>query len=280
MRPVYAGATLYAVTPSALAAFVERRGWRKGDSYREVSHWYEHPTHPHLRIPSFQDLADYKLVVDRLIEDLAKALELEEHDILRALRTAERDCITVRAPFPDGADGAPIEPVADLLASARSILATAVCADGGNDAARGFMDCVTLEHIDPAAGRVTLKTAPLTRNDADQLVGEDLPPVRPDDRRCTTAAAAALDALRSAADLPGDADALACAVRDGATASLCDSVAALLELFPRFEIVFDWALTLPEGDERDAISFDRGCLPAIRSAADYFRARERESSST
>ena len=283
MKPAWHGDALNAVTPSALMAFVERRGWWKAGTYREFSDIYEHPSLSGVIIPFIQDLRDYKLVVDRLIEDLAKALELDEHDILRALRTAERDCITVRAPFPAGAagaDGAPIEPVADLLAAARNILAAAVCADGGNDAARGFMDCVTLEHIDPAAGRVILKTAPLTRNDADQLVGEDLPSARPDDRRCTTAAAAALAALRSAADLPGDADALACAVRDGATASLCDSVAASLELFPRFEIAFDWALTLPKDDECDAISFDRGCLPAIRSAADYFRARERESSST
>ncbi len=280
MKPAWHGDALNAVTPSALMAFVERRGWRKAGTYREFSDVYEHPSLSGVIIPRIQDLRDYKLVVDRLIEDLAKTLELDEHDVLRALRTAERDCITVRAPFPTDADGAPIEPVADLLASARDILAAAVCADGGNDAARGFMDRVTLEHIDPAAGQVILKTAPLTRNDADQLVGEDLPPARPDDRRCTAAAAAALAALRSAADLPGDADALACAVRDGATASLCDSVAASLELFPRFEIAFDWALTLPRDDERDAISFDRGCLPAIRSAADYFRARERESSST
>ena len=280
MRPVYAGDSLYAVTPSALAAFAERHGWRKGDSYREVSHWYEHPTHPHLRIPFIQDLGDYKLVVDRLIEDLAKTLDIDEHDVLRALRTAERDCITVRAPFPACADGAPIESVTDLLASARNILATAVCADGGDGAAQDFLDHVTLEHIDPAAGRVILKTAPLTRNDADQLVGEDLPPAQPSDRELTAAAAAALAALRNAADLPGDADALACAIRDGATASLCDSIAASLEALPRFEIAFDWALTLPRDSERDAISFDRGCLPAIRSAADYLRERERESSST
>lgn len=118
------------------------------------------------------------------------------------------------------------------------------------------------------------------RDDADQLVGEDIPPVRPGDRQCTAAAADALAALRNAADLPGDADALACALRDGATASLCDAVAGSLELLPRFGVAFDWALTLPKDNERETVNFDRGCLPAIRSAAGYFRARELESSST
>ena len=274
MKPIWYGDALNAVTPSALAAFAECHGWRKGEIYRDVSHFYQHPTFPRLMIPRIQDLGDYTRVVDSLIEDFAKALDIDEHDVLRALRTAERDCITVRAPFPACADGAPIEPVADLLAAARNILAAAVHADNGNATAQGFMERVTLEHIDPAAGRVILKTAPLTRNDADQLVGKDLPLVQPDDRQYTAAAAAALGALRNAADLPGDADALACAACDGATASLCDSVAGALETLPLIEITFDWALTLPRDDERDAISFDRGCLPAIRGAADYFRARE------
>ena len=274
MKPIWYGDALNVVTPSALAVFAERHGWRKGEIYRDVSHFYQHPTFPRLVIPRIQDLGDYTRVVDRLIEDFAKALDIDEHDVLRALRTAERDCITVRAPFPACADGAPIEPVADLLAAARDILATAVRADGGDSATQGFMERVTLEHIDPAAGRIILKTALLTRNDADQLVGEDLPPIQPGDRQCTAAAAAALAALRSAADLPGDADALACAARDGATAPLCDAVAVALEALLRFEIAFDWALTLPRDDGRDAISFDRGCLPAIRSAADYFRAQE------
>lgn len=118
------------------------------------------------------------------------------------------------------------------------------------------------------------------RDDADQLVGGDIPPVRPGDRQCTAAAADALAALRNATDLPGDGDALACALRDGATASLCDAVAGSLELLPRFEVAFDWALTLPKDNERETVNFDRGCFPAIRSAADYFRARELESSST
>lgn len=274
MKPVWYGDALNAVTPSALMAFAERHGWRKAGTYHEFSDIYEHPSLLGVIIPRIQDLRDYTRVVDSLIEDFAKALDIDEHDILRALRTAERDCITVRAPFPAGADGAPIEPVVDLLAAARNILAAAVHADKGDAAAQGFMERVTLEHVDPAAGRVILKTAPLTRNEADQLVGEDLPLVQPDDRQCTAAAAAALAALRNAADLPGDADALACAARDGATASLCDSVAGALEALSRSEIAFGWALTLPRDDERDAISFDRGCLPAIRSAADYFRAQE------
>lgn len=280
MKPAWHGDAFYAVTPSALAAFVQRRGWKKTGPHREFADVYEHPSHLGVILPRIQELRDYTRTVDRLIEDLGEVLDSDQHEILRALRTAERDCITVRSPLPACADGAPIEPVADLLMAARNILAAAVGTGGGNDAGQGFLDRVALEHIDPMEGRVILKTAPLTRNDADQLVGEDLPPAQPDDRRCTAAAAAALVALRNAADLPGDADALACALRDGATASLCDAVAGSLELLPRFEVAFDWALTLPKDNERDAVSFDRGCLPAIRSAADHLRTRGRESSST
>ena len=272
MKPVWHGNALLAVTPSALAAFVQRRGWKKTGPHREFADVYEHPSHQGVILPHIQNLRDYTRAVDRLIEDLAKFLDSDEHEILRALRNAERDCIIVRSPFPACTDGAPIGPVVDLLTAARDILATAVGTDGGNDARQGFLDRVTLEHIDPAGGRVILKTAPLTRNDADQLVGEDLPPARPDDRRCTAAAAAALAALRNAADLPGDADALACALRDGATAALCDVIAGSLELLPHFEVAFDWALTFPKDNERDAIAFDRGCLPAIREAADRIRA--------
>ena len=272
MKPVWHGNALLAVTPSALAAFVQRRGWKKTGPHREFADMYEHPSHQGVILPRIQNLRDYTRAVDRLIEDLAKSLDSDEHEILRALRNAERDCIIVRSPFPACTDGAPIGPVADLLTAARDILATAVGADAGNEATQGFLDRVTLEHIDPAGGRVILKTAPLTRNDADQLAGEELPPARPDDRRCTAAAAAALAALRNAADLPGDPDALACALRDGATAPLCGAVAGSLELLPRFEVAFDWALTLPKDNEREAVAFDRGCLPAIREAADSIRA--------
>lgn len=281
MKPLWHGNALLAVTPSALAAFIQRRGWKKTGPHREFADVYEHPSHLGVILPRVHNLWDYARAVDRLIEDLARMLDLDELEILRALRLAERDCITVDAPFPACADGPSIEPAADLLTAARNILAAApVGADGRNGAAQGLLDRVTLEHIDPARGRVILKTAPLTRNDADQLVGEDIPPVRPGDRQCTAAAADALAALRNAADLPGDADALACALRDGATASLCDAVAGSLELLPRFEVAFDWALTLPKDNERETVNFDRGCLPAIRSAAGYFRARELESSST
>lgn len=280
MKPLWHGNALLAVTPSALAAFIQRRGWKKTGPHREFADVYEHPSHPGVILPRVQNLRDYTRAVDRLIEDLARMLDLDEPEILRALRLAERDCITVQSPLPACADGAAIEPVADLLTTARNILAASAGAGGRDDATQGFLDRVTLEHIDPAEGRVILKTAPLTRNDADQLAGGDLPPVWPDDRRCTAAAAGALAALRNAADLPGDADALACAIRDGATASLCDAVAGSLELLPRLEVAFDWALTLPKDNEREAVNFDRGCLPAIRSAAGYFRVRELELSPT
>ena len=66
-------AALSAVSPSALSAFARSRGWEKTGEYGDHSDVYTAAALPEILLPRTQHLADYPIVVSRLITIFADA---------------------------------------------------------------------------------------------------------------------------------------------------------------------------------------------------------------
>jgi hypothetical protein len=113
-------ATLRAVRPLELAAYLRANGWRQeadiGDG--KGSLWLLHRSDGSeydVTLPAKRDLADYALRMSEVLHTLAKVERRSQLDVLRDIETTTADLVRVRAPRRDTENGTlPLDPSCGL----------------------------------------------------------------------------------------------------------------------------------------------------------------------
>ena len=274
------------VSPLALSAYARAAGWIREELYGDHSDVYVREEAPEIVIPRTDRLGDYASVVSRLIEIFAEAAETDALSLYRDLVTADRDVVRVRA-APEGANGSvTLDDGVSLITGARDMVLAAACSlreprrvyrAGANRDAGDYVRQVHLGQTEQGSYVVTLLTpvVPPPMGQAalfDSAVDDDAPI----ERRMTQRLIEALTATREATERTsaGDAEAFSKTVERGASANLCDALAALIEPFGGIDVGLTWARTWPAETARETVLFGASDAPILREASRRFQAWE------
>ena len=271
-----------AVSPTALAAYALAAGWVRTESYGAHADVYQAEGQPEIILPRTQRVADYALVVSRLVDIFAAAAETDELALYRDLMTADRDVVRIAAAT--GAESVPVNDGVALMAGARNLLlAAASSLRSPRPLYRMGADRDAVEQLKqmrfglPERGSfvVTVQTAPIPQpmqtfaddQDEDDDVAE---------RRTTRRLAEALHATKCATEgmVSGDDSQFSTAVASGSSANLCEALVAMIEPFPTLDVSFSWAKTCELPRCPRAIHFANNDVPILRQAAWSFRCHE------
>ena len=275
---------LTAVSPAALSAYARAAGWTKVEMFGDHSDVYIASGLPEIILPRTQSLGDYSHVVSQLISIFAAAADVDEIALYRDLVTSDRDVIRVRA---EGAeDGAvAVSDGIDLLNGAHDMLLAAACSldnprplyrAGANKEASEYLSRVRLGQTEQGSFAITLMT-PVVPPPMQLSVDPDwVPDQDPIERRVTRRLADALAVTRFATEGTnvGDTNAFHNAVKDGASANLCEALVKLIDPFPLVDVSLVWARTRPRRTDRDTVRFTNDYVPVLREAARSLRSRE------
>ncbi len=247
---------LLAISPAALSAYARCAGWSRGDSYREHSEIYVGEALPEIVLPLNTSLGDYASAVVALIETFAQVADQDALTVYRALTTADRDAIRVRAAESDEGSLGLNDGVA-LIEGASAMVLAAACSlqdprpvyrAGANREAADMLQQMRLGQTEQGSFVVTLLTPPVpppmsTLFD-DEATGDHNAPIF---RRMTKRLVEALAAVRRAAERAGSGDgsAFAESVASGVSANLCEALIKIIAPFPRLDISVLWARTRP-----------------------------------
>ena len=157
---------LSVVSPAALSAYARTAGWKRHESYREHSDIYVGDTLPEIIVPLTARLGDYTSVVAALIGVFAEAADQDELTVYRALVTADRDIVRIRAG--EGDDGSlGLNDGVSLIGGARDLVLSAACSlydprpvyrAGANREAADLLSQMRLGQTDQGSFAVTLLT--------------------------------------------------------------------------------------------------------------------------
>ena len=271
---------LLAISPAALSAYARVAGWSRQEPYRVHSDVYVGEARPEIIVPRTERLGDYASVVATLIETFAKVADQDELTVYRALVTADRDVVRVRAAESD--DGSvTLNDGVDLIGGARDMLLSAACSlrdprpvyrAGANREAVDLVKRVRLGQTDQGSFVVTLLTP---------VVPPPMPTLFPNlddrnapiERRMTRRLFEALSAARQAAErtMAGDEGAFGEAVANGVSANLCEALVRIIEPFPTLDCGVSWARTRPMRIPGTVVRFGRADAALLREAARLLR---------
>ncbi len=275
---------LLAISPAALSAYARIAGWSRCDSYREHSDIYVGDTLPEIVVPLTTRLGDYASAVAALIETFAQVADQDTLTVYRALTTADRDAIRIRAAeSDDGSLG--LNDGVTLIDGASDLVLAAACslhdprpvyrARANRDAA-DLLRQMRLGQTDQGSFVVTLLTPamppPMLMLFEDEASDDLNAPIF---RRMTKRLVEALAAVRRAAERAGsdDGGAFGEAVSSGVSANLCEALARIVEPFPKLDISVSWARTRPVKTPPSVSQFGSKDAVLLREAARSLRER-------
>ncbi len=249
---------LLAISPAALSAYARISGWSRCGSYREHSDIYVGDTLPEIVVPLTTRLGDYASAVAALIETFAQVADQDPLTVYRALTTADRDAIRVRAAESDDGSLGLNDGVALIEGASAMVLAVAcslqdprpVYRARANREAADLLQQMRLGQTDQGSFVVTLLTPamppplPMLFEDEDEASDDHNAPIF---RRMTKRLVEALTTVRRAAERAGsdDGSAFVEAVASGVSANLCEALVRIIEPFPMLDISVSWARTRP-----------------------------------
>ena len=273
---------LAAVSPTALSAYARADGWTKEEPYGEDSDVYTREGAPEIIVPRTQRLGDYVSVVSRLIEIFAEAAETDALSLYRALMTADRDVVRVRAMTEHGNESVSLNDGVKLITGARDMLLAAArslrvprpaYSGAANSETNKYLRQVQLGQTEQGSFVVTLigpvVPPPVQTETASRAVADDHPIGRQMTRRLVEALAAARETADNAFD--EHIDILPNAVNRGVSANLCIALAKLIEPFHGVNIGLSWACTRPITTASENIRFVASDASILRGAARRFR---------
>ena len=274
---------LFAVSPVALSAYARSAGWVKADTFGDHSDVYAADGLPEIVLPRTQNLGDYASVTSKLIEVFARVADTDEVSLYRALVTADRDVIRVRA-VGDYDGSVTMSDGINLVGGARDMLLAAACSlhhprplyrAGANRDASDYLDRVRLGQTEQGSFVVTLLSPVVPPPTQPPLLPDSSYDDVPIERRVTRRLAEALLATRNATEraVGGDTDAFTEAVNHGASANLCEALAQLVEPFPSLDVSLVWSYTLPQKTPLEVFRFAQDDAPILSEAARSFRNR-------
>ena len=264
-----------AVSPAALAAYIQVHGWTKTDTFGDHSDVYVGAGLPELLVPRTKDIGDYAHVVAQLVEILARVAGISETALYKDLMTTDRDVIRVKVAEDDSTID--INAGASLVSGTRDMLLAAVCSlknprplyrDGANREAVDFLSQVRLIHTEPGSFVVTLLPPALVEGADDAN-----PPVA---RRISRRLYDALHATKRASErtVSGANGAFADGVSEGVSANLCDALVQMIEPFSTLDIRLTWARTRPVTLAQRPVRFTQDDVPMLSEASQVLRNRE------
>ena len=291
--------SLRAVSPASLSAYARLNGWEKAEPYGAHSDVYAAAGLPEIVLPRTQRIGDYAEVAARLVRTFAQTADVDEADLLRELRTADRDAIRIRA---SGDDAVTIDDGLALISGARSMIASTTrslfeprAAYQGRparavleylqrvrlaDVAQGSFSVTLLPPAVPPAVDRIMEHLPREGHETD----ERAPPAQvaeasedePIERQATRRLADALGATREAMaeTISGESDAFGNAISKGTSANLCQALADMTAPFETLDLSLTWALTRPAHTNqavRFAFAKEESCI--LQEAARALRNR-------
>ena len=297
--------SLRAVSPASLSAYARLHGWEKTEPYGAHSDVYAAVGLPEVVLPRTQRIGDYVEVAARIIRTFAQTAGVEESDLLRELKAADRDAIRIRA---SGDDAATIDHGLALISGARNMIASTTrslfeprAAYQGRPAREVLEYLQRVRLADMAQGSFSVTLLPPAVPPAVDGVMEHLPdkgkigarphetseralPMQvveasedePIERQATRRLADALGATREAMaeTIGGQSDAFGNAISKGASANLCKALADMTAPFETLDLSLTWALTRPAHTNqaiRFAFAKEESCI--LEEAARALRKR-------
>ena len=267
---------LEAVSPAALAAYARAAGWTRTEPCGAHADICRAEGQPEIVLPRTRRVADYALVVSRLLAAFAAAAETDELAVYRDLAMADRDAVHLAAPTGDGT--VPMEDGIALAAGARNLLLAAAGsrpglrlrpgADRRADEWHGRIRFGLPEQDGFVVTVLTPRMPQPAQAPADDHDEDDVP-----ERAVVRRLAEALHATRRVVEGMASGDHGPAAVVSGSSASLCDALAAATEPFPRLDVGFSWAKTREPPRHRGPLRFSSSDVPILRHAARLLRRR-------
>lgn len=272
---------LTAVSPAALSAYARSAGWEKYESYGDYSDVYVREDAPEVILPRTQNLADYAMVVSRLIDIFAMSADTDQMSLYHELLTSDRDVIKVRADC-DFDGYVLLKDGIKLMQGGRQIVVAAACslgepqpfyASNKNKDATKYVDDIRLGQTEQDSFVIDLISpvvSPLRQLTLD--LDEAVPMPRRVSERLTGALQATSVATKKWAN--GDEDALYEAVPHGISANLCDGLVKLIKPFDELDISLIWARTYPTNRAKETVSFTKEDASILEGAVKTLRNRE------
>lgn len=285
-------ATLRALKPLEVAAYLRAKGWQKeADIGDKGSLWLlrraSDGTEFDVTLPTKRELKDYPLRMAEVLRGLADAENRCELDVLTDVQTTTADLIRVRAPSPDAENGTLLfDDAVTFVERSRDMLLAAACA--AIDKRAVYAKRKAQQAMD------YLSHARMGQTERGSFVLTILSPVAPElrpaqgalfpieheapyERQVTQTLMESLKALDDAANAAaarGEMTAFQEAVRYGVSANLCDAVVGLSEVSrgEGLDIQVAWSRTRPVNSavpSRVLLGDDR--IPLIEEAARRFR---------
>ena len=275
------------ITPGVMCAYLEAHGWKFMEPYGDAGKVYSlNENSPEIVVPASQQLSDYTLVLNEIVEILSKIEERDGLAILRDLSMAEFDLVRVRAPGAIGDGSISIDMGVTLFEQSRNMLLAAACSTsrpqpafraGSNREAVAYLQKVRLGQTEQGSFVVNL-LSPVPSGPAVQTGSPSGLRGEPFARRVTHKLVSGLRAVRQAVDLAGrslnrDVGVFEDMVEDGVSANLCDAVEKMLtsensrENQGSLDISISWALTRPHPGGRAQVQFEGSDAPVLKEAS-------------
>jgi hypothetical protein len=284
-------ATLRALMPLELAAYLRANGWRqeaelggKGGLWLfQSSDGREYD----VMLPARRDLADYALRMSEVLGTLAEVEQRSQLDVLRDIQTTTADLVRVRAPSRDAENGTlPLDQAVAFVECSRDLLLAAACAAIDKrpffakrkaQQAMEYLGHVRMGQTERGSYVLTILSpvAPELRPAQGTFL-----PAEPDDpyersvMRTLMDALEALDRAAREAAVGGNMTAFQSAVSRGVSANLCDAVVGLSAVSSGdgLDIQVSWSRTRPVGPEIPSrVVLGNDSIPIIGEAARQFR---------
>ena len=289
-------ATLRAVRPIDVTAYLRATGWTEVRPNTDVTFWEKGSEG--VTAPAHQDWRDYPIVVSELIDALSAAENRSQLAILRDLTEVTADVVRLRAsadgsddgsiPFIDGAHLSECGDRMMIAAACAAIEKKRVFGKRKPDRAMDYVQGLRLGQSERGS-YVLCILSPVSPALASSQISLEFPgappPVSevqtdPYERVVTTTLGAALTEMERASlrgVATGSMDAFESAVAVGVSADLCDALAILGEnrtSFRRVEMRVSWSPARPALEKKPAVaSFTPDSIAVIREAGRLLRER-------
>ncbi len=284
-------ATLRALMPLELAAYLRSNGWRQeADLGGKGGLWLFQSSDGReydVTLPARRDLADYALRMSEVLGTLAAVERRSQLDVLRDIQTTTADLVRVRAPSRDAENGTlPLDQAVAFVECSRDMLLAAACAAIDKrpffakrkaQQAMDYLGHVRMGQTERGSYVLTILSpvAPELRPAQGTFL-----PVEPEDpyersvMRTLMNALEALDRASREAAVGGNMTAFQSAVSRGVSANLCDAVVGLSAVSPGdgLDIQVSWSRTRPVDPETPSrVVLGNDSIPIIGEAARQFR---------
>ena len=266
------------ITPDVLSAYLEGNGWEALKPYGDKGVIYASDAKGGTEIiaPKTRQSSDYTLVLNQIIETLAKSEERDGLAVLRELSLANHDQVRLRMSNASISDSISIDKGIDLLEQARILLRSAAYsalrpmpyfgAGGNRKQVSDYLKRVRLGQTEQGSFVVNL-FSPLPSGFNRQI--------EPFSRRVTNTLASGLHTARQAIDRGNresrisTIDLFERGVQKGVSANLCDAVGKMIgqEESCQIDVSIRWAFTMPSAEEYPSISFSGLDVPVLEDAS-------------